>query len=41
MMMKRSGVKIRRAKKKLAPPAVTDPKVEATAREIIERVADK
>ncbi|HWW97853.1 MAG TPA: helix-turn-helix domain-containing protein [Edaphobacter sp.] len=28
-------------KKKLAPPTVTDPKLEALVREIIERVADK
>jgi DNA-binding HxlR family transcriptional regulator len=34
-------VKIRKIKKKLAPPAVTDPKLEALVREIIERVADK
>ena len=33
--------KIRRTKKKLAPPVVTDPKIEAMVREIIERVADK
>ena len=39
--MKKSIVKIRRTKKKLVPPAVTDPKVEAMVREIIERVADK
>lgn len=39
--MKKNVVKIRRAKKKLAPPAVTDRKVEAMVREIIERVADK
>ena len=34
-------VKIRKMKKKLAPPTVTDPKLEALVREIIERVADK
>ena len=39
--MKKSAVEIRKIKKKLAPPAVTDPKVEALVREIIERVADK
>ena len=39
--MKKSIVKIRRTKKKLVPPPVTDPKVEAMVREIIERVADK
>jgi DNA-binding HxlR family transcriptional regulator len=33
-----SGAKARKAK---APPAVTDPKLEALVREIIERVADK
>lgn len=39
--MKKTTVKIRRAKKKLAQREVTDPKVEAMVREIIERVADK
>jgi DNA-binding HxlR family transcriptional regulator len=39
--MGKSVVKIRKIKKKLAPPAVTDPKLEALVREIIERVADK
>jgi DNA-binding HxlR family transcriptional regulator len=39
--MKKSMIKIRKTKKKLASPAVTDPKVEALVREIIERVADK
>jgi DNA-binding HxlR family transcriptional regulator len=39
--MKDVVVRIRKAKKKLAPPLVTDPKVEALVREIIERVADK
>jgi DNA-binding HxlR family transcriptional regulator len=39
--MKKSVVKIRKAKKKMAPPAVTDPKLETLVREIIERVADK
>src|SRR5580698_3809420 len=39
--MKKSIIKSRRTKKKLVPPAVTDPKVEAMVREIIERVADK
>ena len=34
-------VKIRKTKKKIVPPAVTDPKLEALVREIIERVADK
>jgi DNA-binding HxlR family transcriptional regulator len=34
-------VKIRKTKRKLAPPTVRDPKVEAMVREIIERVADK
>jgi DNA-binding HxlR family transcriptional regulator len=38
--MKKSVVKIRKAKK-IVPPAVTDPKLEALVREIIERVADK
>src|SRR3984957_18969429 len=33
--------KIRKIKKKLAPSPVTDPRVEALVREIIERVADK
>lgn len=40
-MTKKSVIKIRKTKKKLASPAVTDPKVEAMVREIIERVADK
>jgi len=39
--MKKSVVKIRKIKKKLARPTATDPKVEALVREIIERVADK
>jgi DNA-binding HxlR family transcriptional regulator len=39
--MKKPVVKIRKTKAKLAPPAVTDPKLEALVREIIERVADK
>jgi DNA-binding HxlR family transcriptional regulator len=39
--MKEAVVNIRKTKKKLAPPLVTDPKVEALVREIIERVADK
>ena len=39
--MKKSIIKIRRTKKKLVPPPITDPKVEAMVREIIERVADK
>jgi DNA-binding HxlR family transcriptional regulator len=39
--MVKSMVNIRKTKKKLAPPLVTDPKVEALVREIIERVADK
>jgi DNA-binding HxlR family transcriptional regulator len=39
--MKKSVVKIRKAKKKMALPAVTDPKLEGLVREIIERVADK
>ena len=39
--MKKSVARIRKAKKKLAPPVVTDPKLEALVREIIERVADK
>jgi DNA-binding HxlR family transcriptional regulator len=39
--MGKSVVRIRKSKKKLAPPAVTDPKLEALVREIIERVADK
>src|SRR6202030_3191920 len=34
-------IKIRKIKKKLAPPPVIDPKLEALVREIIERVADK
>jgi DNA-binding HxlR family transcriptional regulator len=38
--MKKPLVKIRKTKAKLAPPPVTDPKVEALVREIIERVAD-
>jgi DNA-binding HxlR family transcriptional regulator len=40
-MPNESVVKIRKTKKKLVPPAVTGPKVEAMVREIIERVADK
>jgi len=39
--MKKSVVKIQKAKKKMASPALTDPKLEALVREIIERVADK
>jgi len=39
--MKKSGSRIRKTKKKLAPPRETDPKVEALVREIIERVSDK
>jgi DNA-binding HxlR family transcriptional regulator len=39
--VKKSGSRIRNAKKKLVPPRATDPKVEALVREIIERVADK
>lgn len=39
--MKKSSVRIRKTKARLAPPTVTDPKVEALVREIIERVADK
>ena len=39
--MDKSVVRIRKTKKKLSPPVVTDPKVEALVREIIERVADK
>jgi DNA-binding HxlR family transcriptional regulator len=39
--MKKSMVKSRKTAKRLAPPPVTDPKVEALVREIIERVADK
>jgi DNA-binding HxlR family transcriptional regulator len=39
--VKEAVVNIRKTKKKLAPPLVTDPKVEALVREIIERVADK
>jgi len=40
-IMKKSVVRIRKTKKKLAPPVVTDPKVEALVREISERGADK
>jgi DNA-binding HxlR family transcriptional regulator len=39
--VKKSTGKIWKIKKKSAPLAVTDPKVEALVREIIERVADK
>ena len=39
--MKKSMVKSRKTAKRLALPPVTDPKVEALVREIIERVADK
>jgi DNA-binding HxlR family transcriptional regulator len=39
--MKKSAVEIRKTEKKLPRPVVTDPKVEALVREIIERVADK
>jgi DNA-binding HxlR family transcriptional regulator len=39
--MKDAVIRIRKTKKKLAPPLVTDPKVESLVREIIERVADK
>ena len=39
--MGKSVVRIRKSKKKLAAPAVTDPKLEALVREIIEQVADK
>jgi DNA-binding HxlR family transcriptional regulator len=39
--MKEALARIPKTKKKLAPPLVTDPKVEALVREIIERVADK
>jgi DNA-binding HxlR family transcriptional regulator len=39
--VRKSVVRIRKTKKKLSPPVVTDPKVEALVREIIERVADK
>ncbi len=39
--MKKSVGEIRKAENKLAPRAVTDPKVESLVREIIERVADK
>jgi DNA-binding HxlR family transcriptional regulator len=40
--MKQPVVEIRKTKAKLAPPPlVTDPKLEALVREIIERVADK
>jgi DNA-binding HxlR family transcriptional regulator len=40
-MPNRSVAKIRKTKKKFAPPAATDPKVEAMVREMIEHVADK
>ena len=39
--MGKSVVGIRKSKQKLTPPAVTDPKLEALVRQIIERVADK
>jgi DNA-binding HxlR family transcriptional regulator len=39
--MKKPEAEIRKTKAKVAPPAETDPKVEALVREIIERVADK
>jgi DNA-binding HxlR family transcriptional regulator len=39
--LKKPVVKVRKRKAKLAPPLVTDPKLEALVREIIERVADK
>jgi DNA-binding HxlR family transcriptional regulator len=39
--VRKSVVRIRKTKKKLSSPVVTDPKVEVLVREIIERVADK